>query len=504
VVAVGPFTRAGRAPSSLSLASVAVWDSANANGGWNPLTSADNTLGPDAEGAANYPTALAITGSGTKVWFGGRAKQLTNGASLYTTINNIAAWTSAGGWVPVGTPPGESNGLDGTVTALAPHALGMLVGGEFYNNVTGADANPALLYYSYLGLLDNTGSGTMKQVPDNQGNTGVVFSVVAGGLNAGQSGSVYVSGVFERLGSDRYGTGDPSPARTAVVDAAGQLSSLYPGVTVAYQDQTFMSTAYGVVQWKGTEYVYGEGDDFAGIMYWTGSSWAGITHPGATAVGVTGVVYAATPYTAPGGTDMLAIAGKFSKPAGMANSLSSVALWSGNATGFLSLPNPTDGNEGIGVNGKVYTLAVLGGKLYLGGDFDYLNDGTAVYNLAVWNGTLLLPVPVQGGGTGFGQDGYILSSTVCGTKLIVGGSFVRVGGDPGFDASNLAALETTSGIWKRFGGKTATDSVYINGAVRAIATNDTQTCRHVWIGGGFTSVLGTPANKLAVLTMPSW
>jgi hypothetical protein len=344
----------------------------------------------------------------------------------------------------------------------------------------------------------------MKQVLDNQGNTGVVLSVVAGGLTAGESGSVYVSGNLERLGSERYGTGDPTPARTAVVGAAGQLSSLYPGVTVEYEGQTFMSTAYGVAKWKGTEYVIGDGNDFGGIMYWNGSAWAGITHPDATAMGVTGIVYAATPYTAPGGTDMLAIAGKFSKPAGMANSLSSVALWSGDATGFQSLPNPTAGKEGIFGNGEVYTLAVLGGKLYLGGNFDYLADATAVYSLAVWNGTLLLPVPVQGGGTGFGLDGYILSSTVCGTRLIVGGSFFRVGGNPGFDACNLAALETTSGIWKRFGGTTATDPMYINGAVRAIAVNDTQTCHHVWIGGEFTSVLSTPANKLAVLTMPSW
>lgn len=91
-----------------------------------------------------------------------------------------------------------------------------------------------------------------------------------------------------------------------------------------------------------------------------------------------------------------------------------------------------------GIDGDVYALAVYGGQLIAGGNFEVAGD-TMARNIAAWNGTSWLPL-------GSGINGPVYALTGKSSSLIAGGSFTEAGG---VSANNIARWD--GGSWRPLG-----------------------------------------------------
>jgi hypothetical protein len=107
----------------------------------------------------------------------------------------------------------------------------------------------------------------------------------------------------------------------------------------------------------------------------------------------------------------LIIAGRFSASNGV--TLNNIAMWNG--SGWEAL--------GVGVNGVIYDLAILGDELIVGGTFTSAGANTNCQNIAKWNGTNwgAMGTGLQGGNNGVRRL-FIYES-----QLFVGGEFDGAG-----------------------------------------------------------------------------
>lgn len=140
-----------------------------------------------------------------------------------------------------------------------------------------------------------------------------------------------------------------------------------------------------------------------------------------------------------------------------------VAKWDGN--GWLAL--------GAGMNSTVYALVGAGTNVYAGGNFTTAGGGSA-NRIARWDGNSWLPL-------GSGLSGPVLALTLLGSNLVAGGSFTSAGGNP----ANRIALWNGS-AWSPLG-------LGLNSVVYALGASGT----NVYAGGMFTTAGGNPAVRIA-------
>jgi hypothetical protein len=201
--------------------------------------------------------------------------------------------------------------------------------------------------------------------------------------------------------------------------AGGNFST--PGYMVAQWDGSSWSGMGGVsgtvnalaVSADGTVYAGGEfktanGNLNLAVVYyiaqWNGSSWSALgkgMNNWVSALAVSGsTLYASGYFNWATNSDGVAVAANY------------IAQWNGSS--WSALGNGLD-------NFPVYALAVSGGTLYAGGNFDKAGGNAAKY-LAQWNGTnwSALGSGLQGGG--------VTALAVSGSTLYAGGYFTNAGG----------------------------------------------------------------------------
>ena len=135
---------------------------------------------------------------------------------------------------------------------------------------------------------------------------------------------------------------------------------------------------------------------------------------------------------------------------------------------------------GIGFNNPVFSLAVLDGQLYAGGDFTFTRDSiTSVNHIAKWNGTNWSALD-----SGLNDIVYELCADTVNHLLYAGGKFTQTGG--GQVVNHLAVWDGSN--WSGVGG--GADST-----VFSLFIKDS----NLYVGGGFTHVGSSlAANRIAV------
>jgi hypothetical protein len=127
-----------------------------------------------------------------------------------------------------------------------------------------------------------------------------------------------------------------------------------------------------------------------------------------------------------------------------------------------------------GLNDDVRALAVVGSDLYVGGGFTQTGDGTltnlgriARYDTTAgtWNA-----LPNQG------LDGYVYTLAVVGSDLYVGGFFTQTGDGVLTNLGNIVRYDTTAGAWN------ALSSQGLNNTVLALIVSGSD----LYVGGYFT------------------
>jgi len=170
------------------------------------------------------------------------------------------------------------------------------------------------------------------------------------------------------------------------------------------------------------------------------------------------------------GTDLY-VGGSFTDAGGVP-SADHVAKWNGSAwSGFAPL------------NGSVLAIAFAGGKLFVGGSFTDASANPDADFLAVWNGSAWEPfcTPI---GPGPAFNGTVYSLQVIGTKLYVGGAFQNGAGIAAADY--LLACDLTTG------GASSTIAVdgNMSGPIYALTADDSGM---LYAGGSAINIDGNAA-----------
>lgn len=157
----------------------------------------------------------------------------------------------------------------------------------------------------------------------------------------------------------------------------------------------------------------------------------------------------------------------------------------------VHLPEGQDCAEGywdnrfgpMGINDKVWAIAVSGSAVYVGGCFSHAGGVPANY-IARWDGS-------SWSALGSGLNGYVSAIAVSGSNVYAGGTFSQAGG---VSAHNIARWNGTS--WFALGsGVTGVDEV-----VLAIAASGTD----LYVGGRFYLAGGSYALNIARWNGSSW
>ena len=414
VCAGGQFTQAGGVAAN----GVARWNGT----AWSALGTGAAT------GFRENVNALAVTGNGD-VCIGG---VFTQAGGL--AVNNLAKWNGTA-WGTIGTGAHVANGVSDSVLALAVASNGDVYAGGDFTQVGGLTANRVARWNG--ASWSSLGTG-----PSNGLNGSVLALAVAA------NGDVYAGGVFTQAGGvaannvakwngtswSNLGTGLQTPlspifAKTRVLAVDGN-GDLYAGGYFLTAGSTAVNS---VAKWNGTSWgtlgagttngvggeilamaVAGNGDVYVAggfatagginannVAKWNGTAWSalgtGVNRLVSTmAVGNNGNVY---------------VGGHFGMAGGL--NVNYVAKWNGSAWSALG--------SGIGNTGLANAMAVSGnGDLYVGGSFPAA-AGITVNHVAKWNGTAWSPL-----GTGLNRRVIALSIGSNG-KLYAGGLFTATG-----------------------------------------------------------------------------
>jgi uncharacterized protein (TIGR03437 family) len=168
-----------------------------------------------------------------------------------------------------------------------------------------------------------------------------------------------------------------------------------------------------------------------------------------------------------------------------------IVKWNNAANAWV--PLGAGGLNNNGVNGDVSAIAVSGGSVYIGGNFNLArNTGSSTVSangVARWNGASWSALGSGSGPTGNGvwSPGalQVYALAVSGADVYVGGSFTKVSNSStsSISANCVARWNSAAAAWSALGAGQGNGANGVNGDVLAIAVKGTE----VFIGGNFTS-----------------
>jgi N-acetylneuraminic acid mutarotase len=309
------------------------------------------------QGLSNEVTALAVVGS--DLYAGGWFTQSVDGSAI--NLNHIARYDTTGGtWHAL-----SNQGLNDSIFALAVVGSDLYVGGTFTQSGDGSVTD-----LNYIARYD-TAAGTWHALSNN-------------GLN----GTVYALAVS---GSDLYAGG------TFNQSSDGSVTDLNH---VAHYDTT-SGTWYALPKQGLNDFVTAlaaSGSDLYAGGYFTQSGDGTLSLGRIARYDTTGSAWHALPnqglsnqvmMLAAVGSDLYA-GGSFTQSGdGTVTDLNYIARYDTTASTWNALPNQ-------GLNGWVYTLAVVGNGLYVGGEFSQTGDGSPLGHIARYTvGTVYLPLVLR-------------------------------------------------------------------------------------------------------------
>ncbi|MGH9841304.1 MAG: hypothetical protein ACREEM_21325 [Blastocatellia bacterium] len=188
------------------------------------------------------------------------------------------------------------------------------------------------------------------------------------------------------------------------------------------------------------------------------------------------------------------VGGRFTSatdPGGGSVPATCIVKWNNAANTWV--PLGTSGLNNNGVNGDVSAIAVSGGNVYIGGNFNLArNSGGSTVSangVARWDGLSWSALGSGSGSTGNGVSSpgslQVYAVAVSGSDVYVGGSFTKVhnSSSSGISANCVARWNSATGLWSALGAGQGGGANGVNGDVLAIAANGAET----YIGGNFTS-----------------
>ncbi len=479
--------------------------------------------------ATGAGTVNALLHVGTSWYIGGTF----NRVSPYAASNLVALDTAAGATraTPTGCP--LKSGFNGDVSAIATTPAAIFVGGSF-TTYQGAPANRIAKIDAATCALDTTfspaaangfndavgalvvsatdvyvgGAFTTYRGVANSASRIAKLSIATGTLDtafspAGANANGFNDAVnaLATNGTDLYvggafityrGPGAGSAQRIAKLNpTTGALDTTFsPAASNGFNndvnalalDATHVYVGGAFTSYRGTN---NSARGIAKLALANGAIDAAFSPPGANANGFDGVVNA----LALGPTDVYA-GGTFNAYRGSANSAVRLAKLS--LAGAIDATFSPIGANANGFDGAVHALALSGGSLYAGGDFNAYRGlpGSAIRfaKLDAVNGALdagFVPAGSNLGGVAGAATTTVASAVFSGTTLWVGGRFSVYAGS---SASNLAKVDDV-----RF----AVDPAFtprVDDVVRSLAASGS----YIYAGGEFTSYKGVASSALRI------
>jgi len=450
---------------------------------WDTLTSNWSALGNDGSGGGSLNDkvrAIAIIGS--NVYAGGEFFVVQNGSTHLPAASYIAKWdTLTSNWSALGGDNLGGPALNGPVKALAADGAGNLYAGGGFKDVE--QGILTLIGADYVARWD----GAWHSLGTGSGNgslNGAVYALTVSGSN------IYVSGAFtdvnnagtvltaadyvaqwngaqwSALGDNGAGDGSVSKDNNSIVNA----------LAVAANGNLFVGGNFPAVNNNGTPL------DKAGfIARWDGTNWNALLGHTNGAFNNIGTIYS----VAIKGADVYvggSFLGVYDGDTYIPNA-DYVAKWDGAHWSALG----SNGAGGGSLNNDVNSIAIIGSNVYVGGRFfDVNNNGTVLDGadyVAMWDGANWYPL--NGDGISNGSIvGYVSALAASGTDLYVGGNFENVNnGGVVLNAADFIA-KWDGNDWSALSQGAGGDGS-LGSFVYAIATDDTGS---VYVGGNFSDV----------------
>jgi hypothetical protein len=354
--------------------------------------------------------------------------------------------------------------------------------------VNALEVNNDKLYVggSFTTLGDGTSESNNIAVWDETNDTwsALVHSTI-NGLNyavydiAVSDASVYVGGDFTFLGDDT------TPANyIAKWDESAGWSALIGGGVNGVDDNVNSILTDGTDIYIGGDFInLGDNSTAANhIVKWDGAAWSALSDGNINGTGEYDITALAIT------SDNLYIGGFFRFLGDNLTPANSIAIWNKSTPGWSTI-----GSGNNGVDDQVWSIAVNGNDVYVGGDFTTINGGLiSAINIAKWNSATGWSAL-----TGIDDDGssYINAVAVSGTNIYAAGYFTSI--NNGTAAGSIAMWDGTS--WSVLSDGTNNG---VDGNIYAIAVDG----NNVYVGGDFTTLSdqSTVANYVAKWDGSNW
>jgi len=296
-----------------------------------------------SNGVNTYVYALTVYNN--KLYVGGSFPALSDN----TFVGYIAGWNGSS-WSKLGGTPGSSTsyGFVGTVNCLVVYQNLLYIGGSFTTTSTSLSAK-------YIATFNGT---TIANIPygANNGVGSAVSQFVV------YNNKLYIAGSFTTVGggsvqANRIASWDGSVFANLPCGSSNGLSNIVSAFAI-FANKLYIGGYFTTLS-NGTQAKY--------IISWDGSSWS-------TAIGTNIVmqVNGLGSYK-----DKLYISGPFTNLAD-GKIATSIIGWNGTTWSNVFINNV----EGISSN--AYSILGLNNTLFLGGDFNFLGDGTTPVNYFAW------------------------------------------------------------------------------------------------------------------------
>lgn len=419
----------------------------------------------------------------------------------------------------------EMLGVDGTVLAMAVDTSGVLYIGGTFSVAGGSSARIAKWDGSSWSALGSGMNGHVYSLAVSGSDlyAGGAFTV-AGGLPANRiakwNGSAWsalgsgMDGIVRSIvasGSELYAGGAFTTAGGVAVNRIAKWNgSSWSSLGTGMNNAVYCLVASGSDLYAGGNYTTAGGLTVNRIAKWNGSVWSalgsGMNGSVNTIALVNGELYAGGGFTSASGVTANRIA-KWNGSAwsalgsGMDNPVNALAVIGSDlyAAGTFSSAGGVSSNHIAKWNGSVWTkegylsvngslssypsiqaLAAIGGNLYAGGDFTYVN-GVVANRIAMYNGTVWSAL-------GTGLNNRVYAFAFMNGEMYVGGSFRSAG-----EVTANYIAKWNGSVWSGLGSGT-------NGSVYSLAVNGSD----LYAGGAFTSAGGVTVNRIAKWNGSTW